>query len=207
MNDADTRLDKLGDLIARGSRVAIGTREELHDFVLQLMEIVPQVIGDLKNARVPTELFCPMCNHKHIDQGDWEHKIPHRKHQCANCNHIWQPFAVGTVGVAYGHAVLPVAEHIQVLERDLAWTRGEWSAAGEEIAKLEKRRDELLQMVANLSQSVPLDSEVSEALNQRGALVAEVGTLRARVTELEKQLAGARGFVNMATEYDGNDYG
>jgi len=48
-----------------------------------------------------------------------------------------------------------------------------------------KRRDELLEMVAKLSQSVPLDSEVGEALNQRGVLLAEVGTLKAAIAEHE----------------------
>jgi hypothetical protein len=160
-----------------------------------------------KNARVPTEIFCPVCNHKHVDQGEWAHEIAHRKHLCANCQHVWAPYDVGTVGVSFGAADMPAAEKIQILERDLAWTQSEWGTAGHEIQALEKRRDELLEMVAKLSQTVPLESEVAEALNQRGALLAEVGTLKARVAELEAQLAGTRGSVNMATEYDGNDYG
>ncbi len=182
---------------------------------------------EAKNARVPTELHCPMCKTLHVDQDEWAHEIPHRKHLCAGCHHIWQPYAVGTVGVdlhvqcraAREAADLCVAElrrqvnerlaeqeKIQKLEHDLAWTRAEWSAAGDEIAKLtahneqmaeayaaetgklEARRDELLAMVAKLSQTVPLESEVAEALDQRGALLAEVGTLRARVTELEARL-------------------
>lgn len=52
-------------------------------------------------------------------------------------------------------------------------------------APCRKRRDELLEMVAKLSQTVPLESEVGEALNQRGALLAEVGTLKAAIAEHE----------------------
>lgn len=138
-----------------------------------------------KNARVPTEIICPLCNHKHVDQGEWAHEIAHRKHLCAQCGHVWAPYDVGTVGVSFGCAVQPVAEYIAQLERDLAWTQSEWGTAGEEIQKLEKRRDELLEMVAKLSQTVPLESEVGEALNQRGALLAEIGTLRARLAKYE----------------------
>jgi hypothetical protein len=161
---------------------------------------------EAKNARVPTELHCPVCNTLHVDQDDWVHKIPHRKHLCANCRHIWQPYAVGTVGVDF-HATC--REKTEQLERDLAWTRGEWTAAGNEIAaltkhqeemastyaqeitKLETRRDELLAMVAKLSQAVPLESEVAEALNQRGALLAEIGTLKATIAEHELLFAQA----------------
>jgi hypothetical protein len=152
--EADERLNKLGDLIALGPRTIIGTHEEITAYITALMTLVPQVVGDLKNARVPTETHCPMCKTLHVDQDDWAHKIPHRKHQCASCHHIWQPYTVGTVGVDF-----------HVTCRD--------------------RRDELLAMVAKLSQTVPLESEVAEALNQRGALLAEIGTLKATIAEHE----------------------
>lgn len=48
------------------------------------------------------------------------------------------------------------------------------------------RRDELLATIAKLSQTVPLESEVAEALDQRGKLVAEIGTLRAALIEAEQ---------------------
>lgn len=182
----------------------------VRDIIEPMLEALLQAWAEnekAKNARVPTEIFCPLCNHKHVDQGEWAHEIAHRKHLCAQCGHVWAPYDVGTVGVSFGALKQPVEEYIQMLLRDIAYVQSEWSAAGEQVQALEKRRDELLQMVANLSQTVPLESEVSEALNQRGALLAEVGTLKARIVELENQLAGTRGSVNMATEYDGNDYG
>lgn len=56
-----------------------------------------------------------------------------------------------------------------------------------ENERLRIRRDELLALVANISQTVPLESEVSEALNQRGALLAEVGTLRNQLATAERE--------------------
>lgn len=56
-------------------------------------------------------------------------------------------------------------------------------------AKLEIRRDELLAAIARISQTEPLPDEVKNALDRQGALVAEVGTLRARCAEVERKLA------------------
>lgn len=67
-------------------------------------------------------------------------------------------------------------------------------------ADLTKRRDELLALVANLSQTVPLESEVNEALGQRGMLLAEIGTLRAEIEELRENLRAAEGDVLLGLE-------
>lgn len=151
------------------------------------------IAGDLEkaqNAQVPTEIRCPKCSMLHVDQDEWATTRLHRKHLCHGCGNIWAPYPVTTVGVDYHVAC---REQIDKLEYDLAWTRGEWRAAGAEIEALTKRRDELLEMVAKLSQTVPLESEVAEALNQRGALLAEVGTLKARIVELESMLPAQPG--------------
>jgi hypothetical protein len=124
-------------------------------------------VGDLEkahNAQVPTEIRCPQCSLLHVDQDEWATTRLHRKHLCHGCKHIWAPYLVTTVGVDY---------HV---------------TCRESIDNLTKRRDELLALVANLSQTVPLESEVAEALNQRGALLAEVGSLKARVVELQSML-------------------
>lgn len=72
------------------------------------------------------------------------------------------------------------------------WTPYAVTTVGVDVhAPCRTRRDELLQVVANLSQSVPLDSEVGEALNQRGVLLAEVGTLKATIAEHEPLLQQA----------------
>lgn len=51
----------------------------------------------------------------------------------------------------------------------------------EQLAAKDVRQQELLALVAKISQSTPLDSEVAEALNQRGVMLAEIGTLRSKL--------------------------
>lgn len=53
-----------------------------------------------------------------------------------------------------------------------------------ERARLLGRQVEHLHQIARLSQTVPLDSEVAEALEQRGMLLAEIGTLRAALRSI-----------------------
>lgn len=58
---------------------------------------------------VPMLLFCPECGTQHIDAPEepvdnmdvkvWTNP-PHRSHLCHNCNCIWRPADVPTVGVA-----------------------------------------------------------------------------------------------------------
>lgn len=57
-------------------------------------------------------------------------------------------------------------------------TTSDCEVCGEVIAELTARRDKLLALVARLSQEAALPDEVASALNQLGALLAEVGTLR-----------------------------
>lgn len=48
-------------------------------------------------------LFCPSCDHQHIDAPDerqgWTNP-PHRSHLCASCGHIWRPADCPTNGVS-----------------------------------------------------------------------------------------------------------
>jgi hypothetical protein len=57
------------------------------------------------------------------------------------------------------------------------------AALAEEVRSLRARRDELLALVASISQSEPLPDEVQHALSRQGSLLAEVGTLRAALRE------------------------
>jgi NTP pyrophosphatase (non-canonical NTP hydrolase) len=65
---------------------------------------------------------------------------------------------------------------------------------------LARRRDELLVTIRNLSQSTPLPDELAGWERQRAALVAEVGTLKARVAELERQRDDAQAQSNRDLE-------
>lgn len=152
----------------------------------ELMEMAQKQCADeveqLKNARVPTEVRCPVCNWLHVDQDEWAYEIAHRKHLCHNCQHVWQPYKVATIGTDFHVAC---REKHDRLEADIAWMRSAWGEAEGEVAKLRERRDKLLDLVAKLSQTVPLEAEVADALNQRGVLLAEIGTLRSQLAEYE----------------------
>lgn len=56
------------------------------------------------------------------------------------------------------------------------------------IAELEVRRDELLALTVRLTNEVPFPDEVRGWTAQRAAMIAEVGTLRARNAELESDV-------------------
>lgn len=108
-------------------------------------------------------------------------KIQHVR--CSYCAEAWPRLD----GATLEDVQAQTAAHAEVCPKNMV--RIERDRARDEVNKLRTRQQELLSLVANISQSTPLDSEVSEALAQRGALLSEVGTLRARVTELEAQLA------------------
>lgn len=190
-------------------------------------------MGDLermRDAKVPTEIHCPQCKMLHVDLNEWASTRLHRKHLCAGCGHVWAPYAVTTVGVdfhidcrkklaqisdaalEYGtpkSLTLPDG-YTWELPDGLEGAVKERRALVDANEALTKRRDELLQQIWNLSQSTPLDSETANAIDAQRALIAEVGTLKARVAELEREKAERnkpREYVNMATEYDGTDYG
>ncbi len=54
-----------------------------------------------------------------------------------------------------------------------------------EIQRLNVRQDELLQTIRKLSATVPFQDEVDNWQSQRASMIAEIGTLRARIKELE----------------------
>jgi rubredoxin len=49
---------------------------------------------------VPIILYCPMCQFRHIDVGEFAVK-KHHTHACQNCGHCWRPAIVPTVGVQF----------------------------------------------------------------------------------------------------------
>lgn len=56
----------------------------------------------------------------------------------------------------------------------------------DEIDRLRTRRDELLATIVKLTNELPFPDEVKDWTAQRAKLIAEIGTLKARVVELER---------------------
>lgn len=61
-----------------------------------------------------------------------------------------------------------------------------------ESARLRERQQEHLALIARISQSTPLAIEIEGWEAQRAAFMAEVGTLRARVAEMERLMGGSK---------------
>jgi hypothetical protein len=49
---------------------------------------------------VPMLLWCPACNARHVDVGEFATKV-HHTHACQSCGVVWRPAIVPTVGVQY----------------------------------------------------------------------------------------------------------
>ncbi len=49
---------------------------------------------------IPMLLWCPECQGRHVDVGEYETK-PHHTHACQQCGHVWRPALVSTVGVQF----------------------------------------------------------------------------------------------------------
>ena len=54
----------------------------------------------LVEVPIPMLLWCPKCQHRHVDRGEYATK-PHHTHACQNCGLVWRPALVYTVGVGY----------------------------------------------------------------------------------------------------------
>jgi hypothetical protein len=69
--------------------------------ILAVPEYLDRLEADraaLRDAGVPCELHCPVCQKQHVDEGEWA-TTPHRTHRCLFCGHEWRPFEVATYGV------------------------------------------------------------------------------------------------------------
>jgi hypothetical protein len=49
---------------------------------------------------IPMFLTCPLCNGRHIDEGEFATK-PHHTHACQHCGLTWRPAIVPTCGVQF----------------------------------------------------------------------------------------------------------
>ena len=79
-------------------------------------------------------------------------------------------------------AGMPKADAVDIVERIV-----EPYAA--KVAALETRQQELLQMIVRVTNETPFPDEIKGWTEQRAKLVAEIGTLRARVAEFEGWIA------------------
>ena len=95
--------------------------DEAYEILAALPEIGAlraQVVA-LKEAGVPTLLWCPRCGQQHIDKGLWA-TVPHRTHYCNYCCTEWRPFEVAT----YGCSVEDIKRRVTNLETHTPLDRG-----------------------------------------------------------------------------------
>ena len=86
--------------------------------IAELEALRAQVVA-LKEAGVPTLLWCPRCGQQHIDKGLWA-TVPHRTHYCNYCCTEWRPFEVAT----YGCSVEDIKRRVTTLETHAPLDRG-----------------------------------------------------------------------------------
>lgn len=64
--------------------------------------VVEIASGPVKEIRkfdsVPILLWCPVCGTQHVDRGEWA-RTPHKSHLCCECQAVWRPADVPTVGI------------------------------------------------------------------------------------------------------------
>lgn len=60
----------------------------------------PLVKVEMQLAPIPMLLWCPMCNKRHIDYGEYGQR-PHHTHACQYCGVNWRPAIQNTIGVTY----------------------------------------------------------------------------------------------------------
>jgi hypothetical protein len=71
-----------------------------HEYVQQKNVKAFCLEGKSNGDPIPMLIHCPICAHRHIDEGEWATKI-HHTHSCQHCGHTWRPAVVNTVGVKF----------------------------------------------------------------------------------------------------------
>lgn len=59
-----------------------------------------EMAGLAPEYTIPMILTCPMCNTRHIEEGEFALK-PHHTHACQKCGTVWRPAKVNTHGVQF----------------------------------------------------------------------------------------------------------
>lgn len=60
----------------------------------------PVAMMDDPQVPIPMLIWCPVCNNRHIDTGEFETKS-HHTHACQHCGMVWRPAIVPTKGVQF----------------------------------------------------------------------------------------------------------
>ena len=86
-------------------RVLVGYRHNVDEHDAETERQAKDEIRRLRAASIPDGpipmiLFCPMCNGRHLDVGEFATKS-HHTHACQHCGVVWRPAIVPTVGVAF----------------------------------------------------------------------------------------------------------
>ncbi|HEX6038894.1 hypothetical protein [Longimicrobium sp.] len=73
-----------------------------------------------EGAPKPAHLFCPKCNERHVDRGEWETR-PHHKHLCEFCGHVWrvEPYTYGIAApepAPVSREGEPLAKALEIIE-------------------------------------------------------------------------------------------
>lgn len=63
-------------------------------------DLVQALATSVPPPPLPMLLWCPECNKRHIDCGEFAIK-EHHTHACQSCGHVWRPAIVSTVGVQF----------------------------------------------------------------------------------------------------------
>ena len=86
-----------------------------------------------------------------------------------------------------------LAAEVANLQDSLKRSTEDWEEQFNKREALEARVQELLATIVKVTNETPYPDEIRGALEQRGTLLAEVGTLKARVAELEEAALRAAG--------------
>ncbi len=93
----------------------------------------------------------------------------------------------GAFGIMTATPAQTIRDHGKYLHDKMREHRARIEALEASTTAWQLRRDELLATIAHISQSTPLDSEVAEALEQRGVLLAEIGTLKSQISSFKDE--------------------
>lgn len=71
-----------------------------NDLTDSLYEAFDAGIGYQCTQSLQILLHCPLCNERHIDEGEFATKS-HHTHACQSCGHVWRPAIWPTTGVRF----------------------------------------------------------------------------------------------------------